>query len=362
MTLMNRLEELACLAAAWLLLAMSVPAAAQSTFRISQVFSNLDGSVQFVVLTEMAGLDGQDRFKGLTLTVTRDGVVKQFTFYDNLATPRTAHLSIVVAATVGGSIVDVTGNDILSSHPDFIVPARFLPTRGGTVDLAGIDSVTYPALPTDGSTAWYRDGTLAPGAVPGRYGCNLTPSSGCAGTITPTPTRVAVVEYHDASRDHYFMTAAADEIDALDSGRTPGWQRTGEALYLGATARTPQDLEYVYYASPVCRFYLPPSAGDSHFFSASADECAAVRARFPSFVEETSAAFYAARPDAGTGSCGVIPGFVDGDEPMLPIYRLWNQRADTNHRYTWKADIRDAMIARGWLSEGYGALGVAMCF
>jgi hypothetical protein len=198
--------------------------------------------------------------------------------------------------------------------------------------------------------------------VPGRYACDVAPSSGCAGTINVTPTRVQAVEYYNGGQDHYFMTASADEIDALDTGRVAGWQRTGESVYIGQAARTAQDLEYVYYGDPVCRFYLPPGDGDSHFFSAFADECAAVAARFPSFVEETSAAFYAAKPDPVSGQCGVMTGFVNGDIPMSPIYRLWNQRSDINHRYTANAATRDAMIACGWLPEGAGPLGVAMCY
>ena len=43
------------------------------------------------------------------------------------------------------------------------------------------------------------------------------------------------------------------------------------------------------------------------------------------------------------------------------MYRLWNQRADSNHRYTADRAQRDAMIARGYAAEGYGPLGVAMC-
>ena len=336
-------------------------ASAQSTFRISQLWSSLDGSLQVIALTESAGQNGQNHFKGLTLTVTHGALSKRFTFYDDLAFEDTANRTVFVAATPSGTIVDVTNHVAVLAFPDFIVPARFLATDGGTVDFAGIDQVSYPPLPNDGTTAWYRDGTLAPARVAGGYGCHLSPSSGCPGTITPTPTRVQAVEYYNVALDHYFMTASAAEIDALDSGRIPGWQRTGESLAIGEAVRTAQDLEYVYYGGPVCRFYLPPGQGDSHFFSAFPAECAAVRARFPGLVEESSAAFYAAAPDPATGECGVIPGIVDGDLEMAPIYRLWNHRADTNHRYTANPATRDAMIARGWVPEGYGPDGVVMC-
>lgn len=95
--------------------------------------------------------------------------------------------------------------------------------------------------------------------------------------------------------------------------------------------------------------------------AASAAECDEVRARYPEFVLETAAAFQAALPDAATGRCGVMPGYVDGEIALRPVYRLWNARADGNHRYTTSAETRDAMIARGWVPEGDGPLGVAWC-
>ncbi|HTP99329.1 MAG TPA: hypothetical protein VMN56_08380 [Casimicrobiaceae bacterium] len=43
------------------------------------------------------------------------------------------------------------------------------------------------------------------------------------------------------------------------------------------------------------------------------------------------------------------------------MYRVWNGRADTNHRYVTSKEARDAMTAQGWIAEGYGADPVAMC-
>jgi len=345
--------------------ALSASVYAQSTFRISQVFSNLDGSVQYVNLTETAGLDNQGIFKGLTLTITHSGVAKQFTFPDNLATFRTAHLTIVVAATpdltFGPRISENNGNFVVPSTADFVAPARFIGAEGGIIDFAGFDQVSYPALPADGSTAWYRDGSLSVGTLPGNYGCGLVPSSKCPGTIHPTPTGVTAIEYHSAVLDRYFLTASGAEIDALDTGRIAGWQRTGEAFAVGSMPWTRLDLEYTYTGTAVCRFYLPPAAGNSHFFSASADECAAVRARFPDLVEESTAAFYAATPSTGTGDCGAITSLIDDPTPLMPVFRLWDGHANGDHRYTTKLTIRDDLISRGWLPEGYGPLGVVMC-
>ena len=59
-----------------------------------------------------------------------------------------------------------------------------------------------------------------------------------------------------------------------------------------------------------------------------------------------------ALPDAATGACAA---------GRVPVYRVWNHRADTNHRYTSDRGVRDAMAAQGWLPEGYGPDGVIMC-
>ena len=155
---------------------------------------------------------------------------------------------------------------------------------------------------------------------------------------------VKVIEYHHAAFDHYFMTAHPLEIEALDSGRLAGWTRTGDAFDAYAS--------FVSGMSPVCRFRLPPAIGDSHFFSASPSECAEVATKFPEFVPEDDKVMYMALPDALTGACP--PG-------SSAVYRLWNARSATNHRYTTSAAKRQAMIAAGWVPEGYGPLAVAMC-
>jgi serine protease len=153
-----------------------------------------------------------------------------------------------------------------------------------------------------------------------------------------------VVEYYWATRDHYFISAAPAEIAALDAAPPGGWTRTGLGFhgYLAPQAG----------ASPVCRFYLPPVAGDSHFYSASPAECAAVAVKFPTFVYEAPNVFYIPLPDAITGACPA---------GTIPVYRLWNNRVDGNHRYTTDPAVKAQMLARGYVPEGYGPDSVIMC-
>ena len=191
-----------------------------------------------------------------------------------------------------------------------------------------------------------------------RAGRLATPCAAIAATIAATLAVPAfaytVVEYYNATLDHYFMTPLPVEIDALDSGRIADWARTGLVFDAFPSVAAAGGVA----VNPVCRFYIPPQHGDSHFFSASPAECQAVLAKtgtdpnFSGYAYETPAAFYVTLPDTGTGNC---------PSGTAPVYRLWNHRADSNHRYTADLATRNAMIARGYVSEGYGATGVAMC-
>ena len=104
--------------------------------------------------------------------------------------------------------------------------------------------------------------------------------------------------------------------------------------------------------SPVCRFYLPPANGDSHFYSASPAECAEVAEKFPSFAYESPEVMHIALPDLVTGECPT---------GLMKVYRLWNNRADSNHRYTTDPGIKAAMVAQGFVAEGYGPDATIMC-
>jgi glucose/arabinose dehydrogenase len=160
-----------------------------------------------------------------------------------------------------------------------------------------------------------------------------------------TPGTIPVVEFHHAGFDHYFITSDPLEIAGLDSGTRPGWQRTGLAFrtWTGAVPG----------AASICRFYLPPGHGDSHFFAADVAECDRVHAGNPDFILESTEAMFLAAPDPVTGACA--------DPQTQPLYRVWNRRPDTNHRYTTSAAVRDQMVAAGGFAEGYGPDAVAMC-
>jgi len=150
---------------------------------------------------------------------------------------------------------------------------------------------------------------------------------------------VVAVEFYNANLGHYFLSTDPVEIDNLDSGRTVGWVRTG-LRFLVYDHQAPG-------TSAVCRFYRAPSFGDSHFYSASAQECAQTAAAHPvDWVYESSSVFYVTLPNASSGACAA---------GTTPVYRFFNAQT-TNHRYTAERYIRDDMTATPsvWTAEGYG--------
>jgi serine protease len=154
---------------------------------------------------------------------------------------------------------------------------------------------------------------------------------------------VSVVEYYNAALDHYFITWIANEIALLDAGTTiKGWARTGRKMWASPAA--------VAGTTAVCRIYIPPGKGDGHYFGRDQQECDGTMARNPDFVLESSTFFYLYPASAGVCGAGTIP-----------VYRVYSNRADANHRYTTDRAVRDEMVARGWLAEGDGADTVVMC-
>ena len=169
-------------------------------------------------------------------------------------------------------------------------------------------------------------------------------------------TLVGIYEYHNAAVNAFFVTGAQPDVEALESGRIAGWKRTQPAEIFMAL-ESPGYYGRGGAPRPVCRYFIPPH---SHFLSASKAECDAVGTQHPEFVLETPAAFYVWLPNAATGECPSVLPKAAG--PLFrPVYRLWNGQADTNHRFTTSLAVRAEMIARGWIPEGYGPLGVAMC-
>ena len=225
-------------------------------------------------------------------------------------------------------------------------------------NLVRVDFVYSNTAPTSGSgpQGWQAYGSVKiPSLPPGSYrveGWGRT-SDGAPEKFFERTVAVSsatqVVEYYSPSRDHYFMSINPDEIAQLDQGRTSDWRRTGQQFkaWLRASDAPPG-------AVPVCRFFaLGP---DSHFFTASATECAYLKSleqqqraqdaaagrRFQGWGYE-GIAFYSVLPRNGGCPAG-----------MSPINRFYNNRYaqnDSNHRFT--GDLRQrAAMGVAWNDEG----------
>jgi hypothetical protein len=269
-------------------------------------------------------------------------------------TPPTVSISSPTGGNVSGTVtISASASDNVGvARVDFYVNGKVLSSReefhtGGT--LLGSDATAPYQI--SWSTATLANGTTSLYAKAFDTAGNSTMSAIVTVNVTNSavlpsagPITSYAIEYYNSLLDHYFVSASAMDINMLDSGAFVGWSRTGYAFKVYAQPSGT--------ASPVCRFYLPPAFGDSHFYSASPAECADVLARFPMFVLESETVFYVNLPDTATGAC---------PSNMVPVYRVWNGRSDANHRYVTDPSLRDQMVAKGYIAEGYGPDTVALC-
>lgn len=150
-----------------------------------------------------------------------------------------------------------------------------------------------------------------------------------------------VREFWNNRTNHYFMAAGQGEIDGILAGAAgPGWELTGQSFKAWLTM--PPDTLVA--AGPVCRFY---GAGpNSHFFTASSEECEIVRRPGTGWLYE-GVGFHI-RP-VGSANPRRCP---DG---LLSVNRAYNNRAaqnDSNHRFTTSDSTVREMGSKGWAVEG----------
>jgi hypothetical protein len=160
-----------------------------------------------------------------------------------------------------------------------------------------------------------------------------------------------VVEFYNALQDQYFLTADPFEIAGRDHNVPAGWVRTGyRFLAYTDPASVPAG------AQPVCRLYAPPPHGDTRFYSANAQECAATLAQADAhWIVESAAAFYLQVPGTATGQCPA---------GTRAVYRFLDTASPPRRRYTAEVDLRDALLDDGrWTQEGPGRPPnrIAMC-
>lgn len=164
--------------------------------------------------------------------------------------------------------------------------------------------------------------------------------------VSPANVSIKVESLIFGRTQRFFLTAKPGDLPALGitgvapyenttNGLWPEWARadTGFRAWPASGAAPPS-------AKSVCRFFNTRVA--THFYSANAVDCAALRG-LPDWVDE-GVAFRAILPQGGVCQSGTEP-----------VYRLFSQSL-ANHRYTRGVDTYQTFIAYGWTGEG-----VAFC-
>ena len=317
-----------------LALCLGISAAANATYhfwRITQLYSSTDGTVQFIEITALAS--GQQYIDGHTITSSQGGNTHSFTFPtmlpDDSATTMdgyygssTSYKSFVIG-TQGFASLGVV-------MPDYVVPDGFLFTENGVVNYGeSSDIFSYTSLPTDGRRALYRDGSTGVNSAQNFAGQMATIS------VAVVP---GVTEFYNTTLNHYFLTANPIEGTSIDAGGSgPGWTRTGNVFKTGGP-------------NVVCRFFGVQSAGgpNGHFYTADPLECAQVKLDPGWHFESLD---FATAPVGPGGTCTA---------GLVPVYRAYNHRfaqQDSNHRITANfAAYQHQVDVEGWTGEG-----VVMC-
>jgi uncharacterized protein (DUF1800 family) len=181
-------------------------------------------------------------------------------------------------------------------------------------------------------------GFAGPATVIGRLVLPVLFAGLASGAHSAEPTGRAV-EFYNTDLHHYFITAFPEEAAGIDKGTAgPGWTRTGGSFGVFLDAADEPALV------PVCRFYGTPGKGpNSHFYTADAAECEAVK-KDPGWTFEGIA--YYIRPLSPSAAC---------DASSTPVYRSYNNgyiRNDSNHRFTIDLTVQQNMPRQGYSLEG----------
>ena len=291
------------------------------TYQINEIYSNADGTIQFIELKEAAGSSGQNFFNGNTLTSGSGANQKTFAFPNNLPSFATAGTSVLIG-TQGFAALGLVA-------PDFTVPDGFLSQPAGSVNYAGVDTVNYTQLPGDGTNSINRNGVPQTNS-PRNF-------AGQTGTVPGAPS--GVTEFYNTGLNFYFVTGDPIEGASIDAGGSgPGWTRTGNVFKSGGP-------------NAVCRFRGVPAGGGrppaSHFYTADTDECNQVKLDPGWLFESLDFATTPPLPGAAGATCAA---------GLVPVYRAYNHRFAehaSNHRITANlAAYQHQVNVDGWTGEG----------
>ena len=156
-------------------------------WEITELFSNADGSVQFIEL--FTPDDGQELLNSSPDTAqlsSTDGITTNLmaSFPNDLPSDLTANRFFLIGTTAYAGLDGAV-------TPDYILPDQFLFTGGGTVvfaDVSGpISTVAHGALPIDGILSFNADGSTGINSP-----TNFAGATGSINAPAPVPVPTAV--------------------------------------------------------------------------------------------------------------------------------------------------------------------------
>ena len=124
-------------------------------WRVNELYSNADGTVQFIELKENLGFNGEHFLANQVITYSGPLGTNTFTFPTDLPSTNTANKTFVIGTA---NLSSVPGGLV----PDYVFTSTvpFLLSTSGTINFAGgFDIVTYTNLPVDGAASLIRSGT-----------------------------------------------------------------------------------------------------------------------------------------------------------------------------------------------------------
>lgn len=196
-------------------LSMLPAAASFHLWTMNEVYSNADGTVQYLELTALTG--GQQFLAGHTLRSSNGTTTNSFSFTTNLPGDSTGKRMLL--ATQGFASLGLV-------TPDFIIPAGFIFPSGGTITFAeGADAWAHGALPSGGVLSLNRNGSTATNSP--------TNFAGASGSIAPvvTSTVAANPPSFDFGGQSMRTTSIAQAIVFTNGGSAPV---TGITVFVSA--------------------------------------------------------------------------------------------------------------------------------
>jgi hypothetical protein len=173
----------------------AISASSQAAFHlwaIKEIFSNHDGTVQFVELFTAA--PGETALNGHTLEATSDGVLKTFTLNHNVAFPTTNKHLLFATAGFGSLAGGVT--------PDYVpLPANFFNPNAANISISwahgtDIAAFTGSLLPKDGVNSLTDSNTTPGGPDSFAAGVNSpTNFAGAAGSVNVPPPGASPADF-----------------------------------------------------------------------------------------------------------------------------------------------------------------------